>query len=56
MKVAMKGVKTDGPMAPDIDLSKQRRAVDVHATQVEQELEKIRISDPEGYRRATRAA
>lgn len=56
MKVGMKGIRTEGPMAPDIDLSNQRRSVDVHATQVEQELEKIRISDPEGYRRATRAA
>jgi hopanoid biosynthesis associated radical SAM protein HpnH len=56
MKVGMKGIRTDGPFAPEIDLSNQRRAVDVHATQVEQELEKIRISDPEGYRRATRAA
>lgn len=56
MKVGFKGVRTDGPMAPDIDLSRQRRSVDVHATQVEEELEKIRIADPEGYRRATRAA
>jgi hopanoid biosynthesis associated radical SAM protein HpnH len=56
MKVGIKGIRTDGPMAPDIDLSQQRRAVDVHATQVEEELEKIRIADPEGYRRATRAA
>ena len=56
MKVALRGVRTDGPMAPDIDLSQQRRASDVHSTQVERELEKIRIADPEGYRRASRAA
>jgi hopanoid biosynthesis associated radical SAM protein HpnH len=56
MKVAMKGVRTDGPMAPDVDLSRQRRAVDVHASHVEREMEKIRLEDPEGYRRATRAA
>lgn len=56
MKVAMKGVRTEGPMAPDIDLSHQRRAEDVHASHVEREMEKIRIEDPEGYRRATRAA
>jgi hopanoid biosynthesis associated radical SAM protein HpnH len=56
MKVAMKGIRTDGPMAPDIDLSRQRRAEDVHATHVEREMEKIRLEDPEGYRRATRAA
>ena len=56
MKVGMKGIRTDGPMAPDIDLSNQRRAVDSHSTHVEREMEKIRIEDPEGYRRATRAA
>lgn len=56
IKVGMQGIRTEGPMAPDIDLSNARKAVDVHATQVEQELEKIRISDPEGYARATRAA
>ncbi|MEO5586953.1 MAG: adenosyl-hopene transferase HpnH [Novosphingobium sp.] len=56
LKVGMKGIRTDGPMAPDIDLSNQRRADDVHSTHVEREMEKIRIEDPEGYRRATRAA
>jgi hypothetical protein len=52
----MQGIRTDGPMAPDIDISNARKAVDVHATQVEAELEKIKIADPEGYARATRAA
>ncbi|WDF73002.1 adenosyl-hopene transferase HpnH [Novosphingobium sp. KACC 22771] len=56
IKVGMQGIRTEGPMAPDIDLSNARKAVDVHATQVEQELEKIKIADPEGYARATRAA
>jgi hopanoid biosynthesis associated radical SAM protein HpnH len=56
LKVAMKGIRTDGPMAPDIDISNARRAEDVHSTHVEAEMEKIRIEDPEGYRRATRAA
>ena len=56
LKVGMRGVNTEGPMAPDIDLSNQRRANDVHSSHVERELEKIRIEDPEGYRRATRAA
>jgi hopanoid biosynthesis associated radical SAM protein HpnH len=56
LKVAMKGLRTDGPMAPDIDISNARRAEDVHSTHVEAEMEKIRIEDPEGYRRATRAA
>lgn len=56
MKVAIRGIRTDGPMAPDVDLSQQRRAEDVHLTHVEREMEKIRLEDPEGYRRATRAA
>jgi hopanoid biosynthesis associated radical SAM protein HpnH len=56
IKVAMRGVRTEGEMAPDIDLSKQRRAVDVHEEQVEHEMERIKEEDPEGYRRATRAA
>lgn len=56
MKVAMKGIRTDGPMAPDIDISNARRAEDVHLTHVEAEMEKIKREDPEGYRRATRAA
>ena len=52
----MKGVKVDGPMAPDIDLSHQRPAEDVHATHVERAMEQIKAEDPEGYARATRAA
>ena len=56
LKVAMKGIRTDGPMAPDIDISNARRAEDVHMTHVEAEMEKIKLEDPEGYRRATRAA
>jgi hypothetical protein len=56
LKVAIGGVRTAGPMAPDIDLSGQRRAIDVHADQVEQAMTRIKEEDPEGYRRATRAA
>ena len=56
IKVGMQGVRTTGPMAPDVDLSQARPAVDLHATQVDREMEKIRVEDPEGYRRATRAA
>lgn len=56
IKVGLKGVRTEGPFAPDIDLSNQRRALDVHEAQVAEEMEKIRVSDPEGYRRGTRAA
>lgn len=56
IKVGMKGIRTDGPMAPDIDLTNARRAEDVHSTHVEAAMEKIKLEDPEGYRRATRAA
>jgi hypothetical protein len=37
-----KGVKTDGPMAPDIDLSKQRPAEYVFSRHVQQKLAEIR--------------
>ncbi len=56
MKVAMGGVKTDGPMVPDVDLSRARKSVDVHEAQVEREMERIKIADPEGFRRASRVA
>ena len=56
LRVALGGVRTEGPMAPDIDLSNQRPAVEVHASQVDREVERIRVQDPEAYRRATRAA
>ena len=56
MKVGMKGVRTSGPMAPDVDLSGARPAEDVHAAQVEAEMERIKREDPEGYKRATKAA
>ena len=56
LKVAFGGVRTEGPMAPDIDLSNQRPAVEMHESQVEREVERIRVADPVGYRRATRAA
>ena len=56
IKVGLKGIRTDGPMAPDVDLSKARPAEDVHASQVEAEMERIKVEDPEAYRRGTRAA
>ncbi|MEM6536513.1 MAG: adenosyl-hopene transferase HpnH [Pseudomonadota bacterium] len=36
-------IDTEGPMAPEIDLSNARKAVDVHEQIVESEMEKIRI-------------
>ena len=42
MKLARNGVKTDGPMAPEIDLSKQRPAEYVFSRHVQQKLAEIR--------------
>jgi hopanoid biosynthesis associated radical SAM protein HpnH len=56
MKVAMKGVRTDGPMKPDIDLSNQRPAEQVYSSHVEAELAKIKAADPTGFKRVQRAA
>ena len=52
LKVALGGVKTEGPMVADVDLSGARSAEDVHAAQVEAEMERIRLADPEAFRRA----
>ncbi|MGJ3648359.1 adenosyl-hopene transferase HpnH [Sphingomonas sp. GlSt437] len=54
--VARKGVRTEGPMAPDIDLSHARKAQDVHSSHVERELERIKNADPDGFKRVQRAA
>ncbi len=54
--VGRKGIRTDGPMAPDIDLSQARAAEDVHSTHVEAELARIKLADPDGFKRTQRAA
>ncbi len=54
--VSRRGIRTEGPMAPDIDLSHARPAEDVHSTHVEAELAKIKAADPEGFKRTQRAA
>ncbi len=54
--VSRKGVRTEGPMAPDIDLSNQRPAKDNFSDHVEKELARIKLEDPEGYKRVQRAA
>lgn len=54
--VGRKGIRTEGPMAPDIDISNARKSEDVHSTHVERELERIKNADPEGYKRVQRAA
>jgi len=40
--VAMRGIRTSGPMAPEIDLSRQRPAQYIFAEQVEKKLSDIR--------------
>jgi hopanoid biosynthesis associated radical SAM protein HpnH len=42
MKLGRTGIRTEGPMAPDIDLSNQRRAKDVFSGHVERALNEIR--------------
>jgi hopanoid biosynthesis associated radical SAM protein HpnH len=54
--VARKGVRTEGPMAPDIDLSNQRPAENVYSTHVERELARIIAENPKGLKRTERAA
>ncbi len=56
MKVARSGVRTEGPMASDIDLSNQRPAAQVYSTQLEAELAKIKAVDPAAGKRVVRAA
>ena len=54
--IGRKGVRTEGPMAPDIDLSHARPAADVHSSHVEEELARIKAADPDGFKRVQRAA
>ena len=54
--VGRRGVRTEGPFSPDIDISNARPAEDVHSTHVETELAKIKAADPEGFKRTQRAA
>jgi hypothetical protein len=42
MWVSLRGIKTSGPMAPEIDMSKQRPAQYIFAEQVEKKLSDIR--------------
>jgi hypothetical protein len=42
MWVALRGIRTTGPMAPEIDLSKQRPAQYIFSEQVQKKLSDIR--------------
>jgi hypothetical protein len=50
-RVAMRGVRTEGPMAPDVDLSHARPAEETYSTHVERELARIRAEQPAAKRR-----
>ncbi len=52
--IGRKGVRTEGPMAPDIDLSHQRPAEDVYSSHLERELAKIQAADPSAARHVAR--
>ncbi|MBA4048733.1 MAG: hopanoid biosynthesis associated radical SAM protein HpnH [Sphingomonas sp.] len=56
LAISRNGVRTEGPMAPDIDLSNARPAQDVHSSHVERELAKIKAADPLAEKRVQRAA
>ena len=47
MWVALRGVRTTGPMAPEIDLSKQRPAQYVFSSEVQKRLSDIRKEEAE---------
>jgi hopanoid biosynthesis associated radical SAM protein HpnH len=48
MWIALKGIRTTGPMAPEIDMSKQRPAQYVFAEQVQKKLSEIRRDEAVG--------
>jgi len=56
MQVARKGVRTEGAMAPDIDLSKARPAEDVYSSHVERELARIKAANPAAAKHVVKAA
>jgi len=55
-KIGRDGVRTEGPMAADIDLTNARPAQDVFSNHVERELDRIKTADPEGWKRVQKAA
>ena len=53
--VSMRGVRTDGPMAPDISLANQRKADYVFSDHVEKKLTEIRIANPKASKKVVAA-
>ena len=61
MWVSLRGVKTTGPMAPEIDMSKQRPAQYIFSEQVQKKLSEIRkdeaaAAEQKAARKASTAA
>jgi hopanoid biosynthesis associated radical SAM protein HpnH len=56
MQIARKGVRTEGPMAKDIDLSRARAAEDVYSSHVERELARIKAANPGASKHVVNAA
>ncbi|MFA5965146.1 MAG: adenosyl-hopene transferase HpnH [Sphingomonas sp.] len=54
--IGRKGIRTEGPMAPDIDLTHQRPAEHVHSSHVERELAKIKAANPAATKHVVKAA
>lgn len=55
LKVARRGVRTEGPMAQDVDLSKARPAEETYSSHVERELARIRAEKPGAAKRVVAA-
>ena len=56
IKLALTGIRTKGPMAPEISLDNQRPAMRVHEEQVKSYLEKLPADDKNRKRQASGAA
>jgi hypothetical protein len=56
MKVALRGIRTDGEMAPEISLDNQRPAEFVFSEQVQQKLSEIRKAEAEAKIKKTATA
>jgi hypothetical protein len=55
-RIALQGIRTEGPMVPDIDLSQARPAQDVFSSHVERELAIIRQQQGDAANRVKRTA
>jgi hypothetical protein len=56
LKVALRGIRTDGPLAPEISLDQQRPAQFIFSEQVQQKLSEIRKAEAEAKIKKTATA